>query len=162
MNDSTIFRPIIEGKIFVYKIGDDGTVIKCSKKLYRESKSTPYAKRGKMAVKINRKEYILKHLVAKAFIDGYKKGLSVTHKDGNFKNCAVDNLVVFTKEELGKLTGGDSKRKPVIANGNEYYSVRDCAKSLNCSYQTLLDYLSGKVKNSVLSGVDVKYAEVRE
>jgi len=160
MNDLTIFKSIAEGKRFVYKIGNDGSVIKCSKKLYRESKATPYMKRGKLAVKINQKEYLVKHLVAKVFIKGYRKSMSVCHKDGNPKNCAVDNLLVLTKEELGKITGGDSRRKPVMANCVEYYSVRDCAKALNCSYQTLLDYLAGKVKNSVLDGIDIRYTEV--
>ena len=31
-----------------------------------------------------------------------------------------------------------------------------CALALNCSYQTVLDYISGKVKNSVLSGYKIK------
>lgn len=158
MNDLTIFKPLTHGKMYVYKIGNDGTVIKCSKKLYRESTSTPYIKDGKMAVKINGKEYYVKHLVAKAFIDGYKKGAPIIHKDGNPKNCSIDNLMLITKTELGRITGGDSRRKAVIVNGTEYYSVRECAKHLYCSYQTVLDYLAGKVKSSVLDGMEIKYA----
>jgi hypothetical protein len=146
-----------ENKNFVYQINRDGKIIKTSKKMFRESRVKPYNKCGKLAVKIAGKEYHVKHLVAMAYISDYRKGDSVVLKDGNYKNCKLGNLIIFTKSELGKITGGDSRRKPVMANGVEYYSVRDCAKSLNCSYQTLSDYLSGKVKNSVLAGNAIKY-----
>ena len=148
----------MSGKVYIYSVGDNGSIIKTSRKQYIETTVKPYFKRGKLTVKIANKEYTVKHLVAAAFLDGYKKGMSVCHKDGNPNNCAADNLVIVGRQELGRLTGGDSGRKPVIYNGVEYYSIRECAKVLYCSRNTLLNHLAGNVKNSVLDGIDVKYA----
>jgi len=142
---------------FIYSVGCDGSVIRTSKKLYRETKVARYTKHGKATVKLSNREYHVKKLVAQAFLPHYQRDMSITHKDGNPLNCRSDNLVLFDKYTLGRVTGGDSRRKAVIYNGDEFYSVRECAKALNCSYQTLSDYLNGKVKHSVLQGVDVKY-----
>lgn len=148
--------PVV-GKTYIYSIGDDGSIIKTSRKQYIETTVKLYLRRGKLMAKIANREYNVKHLVAAAFLPKYKNGMSVCHKDGNPSNCSADNLIVFGKHELGRVTGGESGRKPVICNGIEYFSVRECAKALHCSYQTLSDQLNGKVKKSVLDGVDVRY-----
>lgn len=158
----TTYKPLTVGKKYIYKIGTDGTIIKAGRKTYKESMATPYLKHGKLTVKVNNREFVLKHLVAKAFIKSYKKGLSVIHKDGNFRNCAADNLIVMTKQELGRLTGGESRRQAVVVDGEKHYSIRAAAKALHCSYQTLLDYMDGKVKNSVLNGTKVRKLDVYE
>jgi len=149
----------VKSKVYTYKICENGKVLRTSKKHFIESTSHPYMKHGNLAIKIASKEYYVKHLVAQAFISGYKKGDSVVLKDSNASNCELGNLLVFKKSELGRITGGDSRRRPVIADGVEYYSVRDCARRLHCSYQTVLDYLSGGVKNSVLASIDIMFKE---
>lgn len=41
----------------------------------------------------------LENMVAKYFIDGYHDGDCIIHKDGDIRNCAADNLEVYTADE---------------------------------------------------------------
>lgn len=154
--DELNYSRICKGKIYSYSVCEDGTIIKTSLKRYKESNVKPYLKDGKATVKINGKEYILKHLVAKHFKKRHDDD-NVINIDGNPFNCSVDNLKVISKRDLGFQTGYMSRSREVIANGIKYRSVRECAKALFVSYQTLFDYLSGKVRHSVLQGLDIWY-----
>lgn len=153
--DEFNYARICVGKIYSYSVCEDGTVIKTSRKHYRESTVKPYLKRGKATVKINGKEYVLKRLVAKYFM-GLKDEDNVIIKDNKPFNCHKNNLKIISKSDLGRQTGYKSGRaKPVVVDGIEYQSVRKCAKELHCSYQTLSDYLNGKVKKSVVTENDI-------
>jgi len=156
VNDAAHCSRICKGKRFSYSICEDGTVIKTSRKHFIESKVTPYLKSGMAAVKINGKEYTLKNLVARHFIPGHRKGDYVEVIDGNPFNCKRENLRSYSKQEHGQRTGHRSRSHKVIVNGVEYRSIRACAKALHCSYQTVLDYLSGGIKHSVLHGVTIE------
>lgn len=157
--DALLYSRICSGRRYSYSVCEDGTVLKTSRIHYVENKVTPYLKRGKATVKINQKEYTLKQLVARHFIKGYQEGDYVEVINGDPFDCAAWNLRIYTQSEHGQRTGHLSRSQKVVANGVEYRSVRACAKALFVSYQTVLDYLSGNVKHSVLQGVSIEYAQ---
>lgn len=139
-------------KVFIYSVSDFGRVMRTAKKSYKENVANLYVHKGVQCVKINRKEYRVKKLVLKIHSKDYQEGIGIIHKDGDLTNCKLTNLQMITKQELGALTGGLTKKsQKVICNGQIFSSERKCAKHLFCSYQALNDYLNGKVKNSVLS-----------
>lgn len=117
-------------------------------------------------MKIGTNEHCVKHLVAQAFLPDYR-GLNsnVLHKDGNIRNCRADNLIIVPKSQVAKITGAKARSQAVsVIDGNKtemtFSSIRKAAIYLNCSYQTLLDYMNGKSKNSVLDGFTItKIAE---
>lgn len=88
--------------------------------------------------------------------------------DGDETNCDIRNLRLISKRQAGQLSGPLSRSKAVIVSAfgrdKRYRSVREAAKALYCSYQTLLDYLSKKVKNSALKkrGRKIYYASNKE
>lgn len=140
----------------------DGRVTRTWKKSMVEELVQVYMRRGKAMLKCGQKTFILKHVVAEAFIPEYRKGASVVCIDRNELNCSVDNLCVMSSRQLGRLTGHMAKSWKItvkeLSTGKtqKFRSVREAAKSLNCSYQTLLDYMKGKVKNSCLCGYEIK------
>jgi len=124
-----------------------------------------YMHRKDLACKIDNKMIKVKNLVAAAVFQSYKKGKPVICKDRNSENCDYKNLVVLDNRSLGKLTGHLSRSQKVLVitpDGDRelHRSVRAAGKALNCSYQTVLDYISGKVKNSVLSGYVIYYTSL--
>lgn len=74
--------------------------------------------------------------------------------DGDERNCNITNLRLISKKEAARLTGPLSRSQAVVIQEGRYCtryrSVREAAKSLYVSYQTLLDYLNKDVKHSVL------------
>lgn len=118
---------------------------------------TPYLHNGKLCVKVDKLRPI-KHLVAAAALSGYRKGMPVIQRDRNPLNCDYKNLVLIPPEKLGAVTGHlAGKAKPVRAyvegSWKTFRSVRQCAIAIHCSYQTVLDYINGAVKNSVCEGI---------
>ena len=155
-NDGLNFARVAIGEVYAYKLREDGVVIKTSKKRFMQSRVKPYLKRGHATVKIAGKEVTLKNLVAKHFVNGYREGACVETLDGNPYNCATGNLRLRTRSEHGKRSGFKSRAQKVVANGIEYRSIRQAAKGLHVSYQTLLDYMAGKTKRSVLRGTEIE------
>lgn len=172
MNDCLVekFELIGETNRHKYYVSNQGYVLSVTSKSYKEYKLSGYIKQGRKnalyVVKIGTTEHCIKHLVAKAFLPEYR-GLdsNIFHKDGNIKNCRADNLIIAPKREVAKITGAQSRSQAVIvidSNGLEttFSSIRKAANYLNCSYQTLLDYMNGKIRKSVLDGfIITKMAE---
>jgi hypothetical protein len=76
--------------------------------------------------------------------------------DGNPRNISIENMRFYSMRLHGKHTGHLSKSRAVVIKDFKkdpirYRSVREAAKALYCSYQTLLDYLNGSVRKSVLN-----------
>lgn len=161
-NAPLLYSRICKGERFSYKVREDGVVFKTSNKCFKESRVCVYLKRGMAVVKINQKEYTLKNLVARHFVDGYRDGDYVEVVNGDPFNCAAKNLRLYSKAEHGKRSGYRSRSQKIAANGIEYRSVRECAKALHCSYQTVLDYMNGSVKHSVLQGTVIAKVEGRD
>lgn len=164
------FELIYETKRHKYFVSNQGYVLSVSPKSYKEHKLSGYIKQGRVnapyVIKLGDKEKCVKHLVAQAFIPEYKGTQSnILHKDGNKKNCRVDNLIVVPKSQVAKLTGPQSRSQKIVVTDHQgkktvYSSIRKAANSLNCSYQTLLDYINGRYKKSVLDGYKIKKCEV--
>lgn len=157
----TRFEQIDESKLFLYYACSDGYILRVLKSTYEESRVRPYKKRGYLAVKVNQKEMVLKQVIAKTFLKDYFDGAVVTHKNGDFKDCRMENLLVLSKGEHIRSTGKTSRGQAVsvtFQNGERkcFASVREAAKGLHCSYQTVLDYLNGTYSSSVLDGMLIR------
>lgn len=147
-------RLIYENRSWLYYAHSKGYIYKILKSDNTKIKKLGYLKNGILVVKINGKEKNVKTIIAAKFMRDYKPGICVGCKDKNESNLNVENLYLYTYIMHGKLTGYKSRTKKIIVSeageSKVYRSVRSCAKALGVSYQTLLDYLSGKYKNSVL------------
>lgn len=172
MNENLIekFQFVYETKKHKYYVSNKGYVLSVSSKSYKEHRLSGYVKQGRVnapyVVKLGDKERCIKHLVAEAFIPGYKgKDSNILHKDGNKKNCRVDNLIIVPKSQVAKITGPQSRSQKIKVTDLEgnitiYSSIRAASDNLNCSYQTLLDYINGRYKTSVLDGYIIEKCEV--
>ena len=155
-------RQFLHGKRADYCIYGDGSVTRTWKVSMVEERVRPYMHKGKLMVKCGQQEFTVKHLVAWAFLENYEKGDCIICVDRDERNCAVENLCVMKSRQLGKLTGHLSRSCPVFVRNNEsgqevrYRSVREGAKALHCSYQTLFNYIKKEYKNSCLSKYTVK------
>lgn len=79
----------------------------------------------------------------------------------------ADNIGFISRKELGRLTGGRTRRRKAVfkvdQDGNEvevYRSAREAARNNNMSYQTVLDRCNGKVKNEyALDGYTYRFED---
>ncbi len=115
-------------------------------------------------VNLGSKAYLAKKVIANAFLENPNNYTCVLQLDNDYKNINVNNLKWVSASYIGKITGYKSKSIPVevITKNKEikkYRSVRNCAKNMNVSYQTILDYLNKKVKNPMFT---VRYATFKE
>jgi hypothetical protein len=154
-NQEVYALKVAESKLKIWYVSSDGSVTSVFKSINKKIIIHPFNKDGHATIKINGKETRLSRLIARNFIRGFNSQLRVGYKDGNKFNCNVNNLYLYTQTQHGKRTGYKSRSKAVIVKEYrqepiEYRSIRTAAKHLYCSYQTLLDYLSGTVKTSVL------------
>ena len=159
------FEKIDESKLFLYFACSDGYILRVLKSNYHEEKVAIYQHKGRVCCKVNQKTIAVKKLIAKAFIYNYRNGDIIENIDGNPFNCALDNLRIITKRELGIRTGGRGNNIPVMVtapNGKkaEYPSIRSAAQALFVSHQTLNEVLNGTRKNTVLNGYEIKKMEV--
>lgn len=126
----------IKGKRAWYCVYARGVVTRTWLKSLREEKIAVYVNRGRAQFKANGKQYVLKHVVARAFLPEYKKGLNVIVRDGDELNCAVANLEISSNRELGKRSGPLANVSIAILvkapNGNQtvYPSIRAAAKPI--------------------------------
>lgn len=140
-----------ENKTHFWLITNIGEFYKVSKRTKHKQKLTPYLKKDCMWVKINSKDFSCKSLLAMVFINEWKRGDIVLHKDGNIRNLKTNNLIVIPKEVYAKVTGPKSRSQAVglFENGSlirKWSSARKCAKDMHCSYQMIMDYCNKKVK----------------
>lgn len=148
-----------KGKRAWYCVYANGIVTRTWLKSLREEKIPIYFHRRdkKAYFGADGKQYVLKHVVAKAFLPGYEKGTSVIVRDGNELNCSVENLKILSKREFSKYKSDYSKTsvriKVISPSGTQtvYLSIRSAAEQLFCSCRTLQRYLKGKTQRSVLS-----------
>lgn len=158
----TRYKRIAFGQVYEYYIGTDGLIHKLTRKTGRESIMRGTIKNGTVVVKINGKHETIKKLVARAFIPQSRVGRWVIkHIDGNPWNNAVNNLQLIPRNEYNRITAGMAKGHPieVVKPGGEivqYSSVRKAAKEMYVSYQTILDYMNGTYKSSVLDGYTIR------
>nr|DAY59964.1 MAG TPA: NUMOD4 motif protein [Caudoviricetes sp.] len=105
----------------------------------------------------HRKEVSAAKVVAETFLGPVPPGMAIFHKNGNPADNSVWNLVFRTPEEIGRMTGADSTRRPVLkfsATGELlecYSSARQAAKQNYFSYQAIIDRCNGKCKRHILA-----------
>ncbi len=123
---------------------------------HRLDKDNHYKARKYLCVKIGKIEQPLARLVAILFVPRTADKNVVYIKDNKYKHIYADNLEWVTSEECGQRTGySPSRSRPVVELDNkgnvikEFRSARDAGKKLFLSYQTVLDYCNGKVKNPI-------------
>ena len=123
---------------------------------------TPYHKKmggsQRLVVKLTNdgksKEIILMQIVARTFLGEPPKGYVPYHKNGLQSDNFVNNIAYISREELGKKTGGGSRRQPVAKINQDgeiievYTSARECARQNYMSYQTIIDRCNGKCKSA--------------
>ena len=144
-----------------YQVDMNGVV----RRIYKSGKTrqmTPYHKkmRGsqRLVVKLTKdgkpKEEILMQLVARAFLGSPPPGYVPQHKNGCQSDNYIQNIEYISRRELGKKTGKNSRRQPVVKIDEAgeivevYSSAREAAKQNFMSYQTVIDRCNGKCKSA--------------
>jgi len=145
-----------ESDRFIWYANSSGYFYKVVKSTKKVIQLHGYMKDGDFIIKMGTKTFMAKHLIASKFYKKYYQGICIELIDGNPKNVSITNMRFYSMKTHGKRTGYLAKSKSVVIFriGHEpvhYRSVRAAAKALYCSYQTLSDYLNGKVKKSVIT-----------
>ena len=135
----------------LYKNRDPRVLSKYDKK---SRKNSPY-----QVVKLTKdgksKEVKVSSVIFETFAGKPLPGYSIAHRDMVYTNNEYGNLILLSKEELGKLTGASSRRKPVMKLSADYEpietysSAREAARENYMSYQTVMDRCNHKVKNPI-------------
>lgn len=107
----------------------------------------------KLSNETGSKEFKVSKIIYETFGGPVPSGYSLAHKDGYHKDNSFNNLVLLSKEELGKKTGHMARRKAVVKCTPDlvpidvYRSAREAARCNFMSYQTVIDRCNGKVKS---------------
>lgn len=158
MKESWRDIPGYDGK---YQVDMNGVV----RRIYKSVKTrqmTPYHKKmsgsQRLVVKLTKdgkpKEEILMQLVARAFLGLPPPGYVPHHKNGCQSDNYIQNIEYISRRELGKKTGKNSRRQPVVKIDETgeivevYSSAREAAKQNFMSYQTVIDRCNGKCKSA--------------
>lgn len=155
---------VYENSRSLYYIKTDGTGYRIDKKTKKRTELMFGVKDGKPRTYIHGLgSPFLKTLVWKVAKVCVPKGYDIVCVDGNEMNCSIENLMLKSHAEVGRITGPKSRSRAVIVTKDgkktRYRSVREAAKSLYVCYQTLSDWLNGKTnERSCLYGMDVRYA----
>lgn len=150
--------PGYDGK---YQADREGNI----RRIYQSGKSrlmTAYIKKStrnrRMVVKLtkdgNAKEETMIEIMAKTFLGPKPKDHVPYHKNGVQSDNYINNIAYISRKDLGKLTGKNSRRKPVAKIDKcgeivEFYpSAREAARKNYMSYQTIIDRCNGKCKSA--------------
>lgn len=104
-------------------------------------------------VKVDHKEINLARIVYEVWHGPIYKDCRIIHKDGNYKNNHQANLLMVTKQEVGRIGAlRQRKGKPIYnaETGDIYRSSRDATLRTFISRQTALDYANGKVYSPLI------------
>jgi len=120
---------------------------------------TPVLKKGGYVIRLTntsgqRKEERVHKLMQRTFLKTPTPGQVLYHKNGNKLDNWVNNLGYICRKELGRKTGGQSRKAVLKINSigevvEIYRSAREAGRQNFMSYQTIIDRCNGKVKNAV-------------
>lgn len=93
-------------------------------------------------------------VVAESFYDGDHYGLDVNHIDGNKTNNKLNNLEFCSRQENIQHAFRNGLKKPsrqirirVVETGEEFESIRACARAIGCDQSMICQYLHGTLKH---------------
>lgn len=152
---------ILETAIGDYYATSKGEFFVIYKKNNKKRMLSKFVKRGNIFVRIGKKQYTAKNLVAQTFIEGTNKNDIVTLKDGDIFNCSVDNLEVTKRSKFSKKVGGLARSKAVGLYEDDklmktWESASACSRDMYCSIQCIFDYCDGK-RNKEKQMFDVRW-----
>ncbi|MBO3280033.1 hypothetical protein [Intestinimonas butyriciproducens] len=105
-------------------------------------------------------------LMVDTWLGGRPPGMVAYHRNGDLADHCLTNIAFTTRRSLGKKTGANAARRPVvkITPAGEvveaYPSARAAAKANHMSYQAVLDRCNGKVKKPfALDGYDYRFED---
>ena len=145
-------KKIGEGKRGTYYATSKGEVYI----IYSKSQKKKYlskvikSKRNCVEVRIGYNTYLLKNLIAKAFL-GVDENYVVKNKNGNIYDCSVDNLVITKRKDYYDEKRRKAHSKPVglFENGvmvKSWSSAVECAKDMFIAPSCVREYCHGKVQ----------------
>jgi hypothetical protein len=148
----------IPGYDGLYRINQFGDILRVFKTCIVPMK--PTVKKGQYIIRLmepegKRKEERVHKLMQRTFFPKAKPGYVFYHKNGDKMDNWLNNLGYISRQDLGRATGGGSRRKPVVKiNVNKeviehYSSAREAARENYMSYQTVMDLCNGKVKRGM-------------
>lgn len=119
---------------------------------------TPINDKGYPTVMLRKNKFYVNkrvhRLVADNFYDGDHEGLDVNHRDGNKTNNHVSNLEFCTRKENIRHAFDTGLKKPsrqirvrVIETGEEYESIRECARQIGEDQSAICQCLNGKMRS---------------
>lgn len=103
----------IPGYKFRYRINEDGIVQKLDGKQWVTLKySTNKRAEVRLLTVDGKREHVpVVRLMAQAFLGGYRRGMTIVHKNRAKADNSLDNLKIVTQSEASAMA--DAKRKPV-------------------------------------------------
>ena len=107
----------------------------------------------------------VKGLMIDAFFGGRKDGEVYMHRNGSFQDCSVFNLVKTTEKDVGKKSGGASRKavEKVDRDGNVvalYASTVEAAKANYISRKSIWMRCTNRVQDPyLLDGYNYRYEE---
>ena len=164
-----------DGKYQVSFSGQIRRVYKSGKtrilKPYTSSKGSKKYKRTKQKLYVGltkdgkKKVFLVHQIVAEHFLPKPKKGQVIYHKNKMLSDNWANNLAYISREDLGRLTGAGSRRKPVVKINRDgeivdcYTSAREAGRQNYMSYQTVMDKCNlTSVKRSIFAPDGYAYA----
>lgn len=106
-------------------------------------------------------------IVAKTFVDGYRDGMEVNHKDGDKHNNHIDNLEWMSHSEnelhayqTGLKHGPNRRAVRVIESGEVFESINECARAIGGCDANIGRCLHGRQNNH--RGLTFEFADACE
>lgn len=145
-----------------YQVNYEGNI----RRVYKSGKTrlmTPYFKHKsdggkqyvvKLTINGKSKEVVVHQIVALAYLGKPPKGYVPYHINGCHTDNYASNIAYISRQELGKKTGANSRKKSVAKINQQgeivefYSSARECARNNYMSHQTVIDRCNGKRKSA--------------
>ena len=169
---------MLDGYFWPYRINEDAQIEKLwpsgewrpvKPYIMREGRGA-YAQ-GILAVHLKladgtRRNVMVKHLMADAFLGGRKPGDAYTHRNGCISDCSLGNIVKTTQSSMGKLHGGGMRKsvEKIDRDGNVldlYSSVTEAAKKNYVSRKVVYYRCTDKIEGDPFSllGYSFRYED---